>query len=601
VSITPGSGTGNGTVSYTAEPNATGSARTTALSIAGQAFTLNQPACSVISAPTVSPAGGMYSSTQNVTLEGASDTTVRYTTDGTDPTSGSPLYTGPITLSAPSTTTIQARAFTSCGSSAAASSTYTVTFGVVPTPTVSPSAGTYAIGQTAALQESDQLATIRYTTDGTDPTESSSIFAGNAIPMNQSTTIKARSYRSQFTPSAVLTAQFDIKAPTPMFNYTTGIYNGFPVPVVISDSLSGPVTVYYTLDRTDPTTSSPSMSCNGSCGMGGGVSSGATLNAIVSAPGYALSDVATATYLSSTPIYPSAPVQATAAATLTTQFNAVGAPVTFQMSGGTISTNPADTSVLLDGAPVPSATVFVTGSAVLLSNILHEGRNEISLACHDASGFAVTTDVTVWAGSRTLVVTALNASSSPIVGASVTATLVDDQTISVSGMSDGNGRVWVSNVPQSSAVAIQIAADWYRDASVVMAGGSTSTTQWLDLDNNDVSQGLDGWSWNGATPGNVAVQWHSESSVTPTTCGDCIPRFDGPYDKVGVPGVPTASDGDADVVVNTHNSLVPITTTRRFKVQPGTRAVSLRYRMQSVERLPQWISNPQIATPSMFD
>ena len=46
---------------------------------------------------------------------------IRYTTDGSDPTASTTLYTAPLTLDAVSTTTVKARAFTTCGSSGVAS------------------------------------------------------------------------------------------------------------------------------------------------------------------------------------------------------------------------------------------------------------------------------------------------------------------------------------------------------------------------------------------------------------------------------------------------------------------------------------------------
>ena len=65
-----------------------------------------------VSAPTASPGPGSYSNTQSVTLSCATaGATIRYTTNGTAPTTTSPVYSGPITVSA--TTTIKAQAFKS--------------------------------------------------------------------------------------------------------------------------------------------------------------------------------------------------------------------------------------------------------------------------------------------------------------------------------------------------------------------------------------------------------------------------------------------------------------------------------------------------------
>ncbi|HEY7033649.1 MAG TPA: DNRLRE domain-containing protein, partial [Thermomicrobiales bacterium] len=45
-----------------------------------------------------SPAGGTYDSAQSVTLTASEPSTIYYTTDGSDPTSGSPVYAGPIAI-----------------------------------------------------------------------------------------------------------------------------------------------------------------------------------------------------------------------------------------------------------------------------------------------------------------------------------------------------------------------------------------------------------------------------------------------------------------------------------------------------------------------
>ncbi len=79
------------------------------------------------SAPTFTPAAGIYTSAQTVTITSATDgATIHYTTDGTDPTESSTLYTAPITVS--KTTTIKAIAVKGgMDNSAVASATYTIT------------------------------------------------------------------------------------------------------------------------------------------------------------------------------------------------------------------------------------------------------------------------------------------------------------------------------------------------------------------------------------------------------------------------------------------------------------------------------------------
>jgi hypothetical protein len=85
------------------------------------------PILQIAATPTISVAGGTYSSAQFVTL---SDTTsgniIHYTTDGSTPTSASPIYSGTITVSSSETINAIAQAG-GYATSAAASAAYTIT------------------------------------------------------------------------------------------------------------------------------------------------------------------------------------------------------------------------------------------------------------------------------------------------------------------------------------------------------------------------------------------------------------------------------------------------------------------------------------------
>jgi len=86
-------------------------------------FTLIPPK---VATPTFSPAQGTYSSSQSVAIScGTAGATIRYTTDGSEPTSSSTAYSDPISVSA--TTTVKAKAFKSgMTDSDTATATYTV-------------------------------------------------------------------------------------------------------------------------------------------------------------------------------------------------------------------------------------------------------------------------------------------------------------------------------------------------------------------------------------------------------------------------------------------------------------------------------------------
>jgi PKD repeat protein/RNA polymerase subunit RPABC4/transcription elongation factor Spt4 len=82
-----------------------------------------------VATPTFNPAGGTYSSSQSVGLSCITgDATIRYTTDGSEPSASSTAYSSPITISV--TTTVKAKAFkTGMTDSDTATATYTISSG----------------------------------------------------------------------------------------------------------------------------------------------------------------------------------------------------------------------------------------------------------------------------------------------------------------------------------------------------------------------------------------------------------------------------------------------------------------------------------------
>ena len=81
--------------------------------------------------------------------------------------------------------------------------------GAVETPTFAPPAGTYATAQNVTLFCATTGAEIRYTTDNTDPTGSSTLYTG-AIPVTATVTLKARAFKTGMTESAVASAAYII-------------------------------------------------------------------------------------------------------------------------------------------------------------------------------------------------------------------------------------------------------------------------------------------------------------------------------------------------------------------------------------------------------
>jgi hypothetical protein len=171
-------------------------------------------------APAISPSGGTYSTAQQITLtDTLSAATIYYTTDGSTPTTASTVYGGSFQVSA--NATVQAIASASGYlQSPVASATYTFNT-QTPTPQFSPAAGTYTTAQTVTISDSVSGAAIYFTTDGSNPTTSSTKYAG-PITVNSSMVIKAMATFNGLTNSNVAAGSYTIQANGTEINYGNG-------------------------------------------------------------------------------------------------------------------------------------------------------------------------------------------------------------------------------------------------------------------------------------------------------------------------------------------------------------------------------------------
>lgn len=121
-------------------------------------------------------------------------------------------------------------------------------------PTFSPAAGAVVAGTEVTLSTTTAGATIYYTTDGSEPTASSSEYS-EAFTITAATTIKAIAVKDA-TSSDVATATYTIAVPvaTPTFTPAEGTYTSNQS-VTISTATDG-ATIYYTTNGDTPTSSS---------------------------------------------------------------------------------------------------------------------------------------------------------------------------------------------------------------------------------------------------------------------------------------------------------------------------------------------------------
>jgi len=310
--------------------------------------------------PAFTPAAGTYSTTQMVTLSDATaGATIYYTTDGTTPGTGSPVYSNSIIVS--STETIEAIAMASgYAGSSIATAAYTIT-PPAPPPTFLPAAGAYTSPQSVTISDFTPGEVIYYTTNGSTPTTGSTLYSGPvSVPASES--IQAIATASGYSSSTVATAVYTITPPAaaPVFNPAPGAYTSTQT-ISISDSTPGEV-VYYTTNGTTPTTGSTLYSGPVS------VSASETIQAIAIASDCSSSAVTTAAYTITPPVNAS-PVIGSISPAFT---SAGGTSFTLTVSGtgftsgaavywGTVALNTQFVSASQITAQVPAADIANTG------------------------------------------------------------------------------------------------------------------------------------------------------------------------------------------------------------------------------------------------
>jgi hypothetical protein len=205
--------------------------------------------------PVILPAAGTYAYIPTLSIVDATPgASIYYTTDGSTPTASSTPFSFSTPLTVSQSETVNVIAVAANRTSTMASAAYTINLPPAPAPVLSPASGVFSAGQTVTITDIAPGALIYYTTDGSTPTTSSTLYKGpinvaasavlNAVAISQ-----GYGYSYSATAGGAYTILF-----SPTFSLTAGTYSTAQQ-LTISESTAG-AAVYYTTNGSTPTTAS---------------------------------------------------------------------------------------------------------------------------------------------------------------------------------------------------------------------------------------------------------------------------------------------------------------------------------------------------------
>jgi alpha-tubulin suppressor-like RCC1 family protein len=388
-------------------------------------------------APVITPSTGYYMTPPTVTMSAPdAAATIRFTIDGSTPTESSPVYTAGFV--AGTSMTVQARAFrTGWTASAITTSNITLTEGYLDAPVADSPSGVYQPTHVVSLSAAPE-ATIRYTTDGGEPSPTSAVYSTPFSFSAGTTTVNARAYREFWAPSPVLSVTYTIDDIAPTIVATVS-------PLANSSGWHGtPVTV--TFECTDTNLAScPSPTTVSQEGVGLLVSGTATDEA-----GHSVST----------------------SVTLNVDFTPPSLTLTSPTGSGTTSAATVGVSGVVADAGSGLAYVAcngvtgtVTGDAASCTVPLKPGLNGVVLVARDAAGNVASAGVDITRGVAPTMLRLSPSNRTLLIGESVSLSLTDDAGLAVAG------ATWTSSDPGAATIS----TDPYPVVTAMGAGTTTLT------------------------------------------------------------------------------------------------------------------------------
>lgn len=297
------------------------------------------------------------------------------------------VFTAPSTMPASSAVTITATG--SAGQTGTAKVTLAQPETPVAAPTFNPLAGTYAAAQSVTIVSTTAGASIRYTTNSANPSETAGTLYSTAFSVGATTTVKAIAYKSGMADSPVASAVYTINLPA----------------VTISVS---PATASLAANQTQPITATVGNTTN--LGVMWTITGPGTLSATSGNP-------VTYTAPASIPSKTSATVTATSAADGTKSAASTISLNPTVVTGGPITVSPPTVSVALNGSQTFTASgqTSVTWSAsagsitptgIFTAPAIMTATGTVTITASGTNSQSGTAIVTLTGGGTTLVPTA---------------------------------------------------------------------------------------------------------------------------------------------------------------------------------------------------
>ena len=285
-----------------------------------------------------------------------------------------------------------------------------------------------------------------------------------------------------------------------------------------------------------------------------------------------------------------------------TAFNPTDAQLTFSLTDAEFwAQSPTDTVLTVNDQVVPDTKVTITANSITATEVLIPHRNVVHLVSADSTGRPLYVNETIWAGTNALQVNLRNPDGTPFLEqATVRVSLGDDQEVYAEATTD-TGVAQFANVPRAT-IFVQATGSGNRMGTaggIGYVGTLTVTLAGLGapsvFDNNDFSQGTDGWDI--ATAPSVQVVPHQETAGPPPDATTLLSQpapSDDPAERrrrnalarqqaQTSPAVTaSASIVDNDLVVDTDSTQAQWIS-RTFPTDPDVSAVHLRYRFVTSE------------------